>query len=148
MAQEQNVYDVLFLGGGTGGYVAAIRAAQLGMRVGVVEKDLVGGIGAYATQYVLNGGGIPVCVVSSADKAALPLIVERFAQLAEAPGMAVPKPISHPKIRSTATDQEQTLAAIGRWSWRSMGRPLRSAATTCWCRPNRAGGWPWPARRA
>src|SRR3954471_8697404 len=30
-----------------------------------------GGIGAYATQYVLNGGGIPVCVVSSADKAAI-----------------------------------------------------------------------------
>ncbi len=28
-----------------------------------------GGIGAYATQYVLNGGGIPVCVVSNADKA-------------------------------------------------------------------------------
>ena len=28
-----------------------------------------GGIGAYATQYVLNGGGIPVCVVSSSDKA-------------------------------------------------------------------------------
>jgi crotonyl-CoA reductase len=27
-----------------------------------------GGIGAYATQYVLNGGGIPVCVVSSAEK--------------------------------------------------------------------------------
>jgi crotonyl-CoA reductase len=30
-----------------------------------------GGIGAYATQYVLNGGGIPVCVVSSEDKAAI-----------------------------------------------------------------------------
>ncbi|MFZ9635884.1 MAG: hypothetical protein ACO3EK_18890, partial [Alphaproteobacteria bacterium] len=28
-----------------------------------------GGIGAYATQYVLNGGGIPVCVVSSSEKA-------------------------------------------------------------------------------
>ena len=28
-----------------------------------------GGIGAYATQYVLNGGGIPVCVVSSEEKA-------------------------------------------------------------------------------
>lgn len=39
----QDGYDLLFLGGGTGGYVAAIRAAQLGMRVGVVEKDLVGG---------------------------------------------------------------------------------------------------------
>lgn len=36
-------YDVLFLGGGTGGYVAAIRAAQLGMKVGVVERDLIGG---------------------------------------------------------------------------------------------------------
>ena len=47
------------------------------------------------------------------DKSALPLMVERFGQLAEAPGMAVPKPISHPKIRSTATDQEQTLAALG-----------------------------------
>ena len=30
-----------------------------------------GGIGAYAAQYVLNGGGIPVCVVSSADKAGI-----------------------------------------------------------------------------
>ena len=28
-----------------------------------------GGIGAYATQYVLNGGGIPICMVSSPDKA-------------------------------------------------------------------------------
>jgi len=44
MAQEQQTtYDVLFLGGGTGGYVAAVRAAQLGMRVGVIERDLVGG---------------------------------------------------------------------------------------------------------
>lgn len=38
-----NDYDVVFLGGGTGGYVAAIRASQLGMKVAVVEKDLVGG---------------------------------------------------------------------------------------------------------
>lgn len=30
-----------------------------------------GGIGAYAAQYVLNGGGIPVCVVSSPDKVAI-----------------------------------------------------------------------------
>jgi dihydrolipoamide dehydrogenase len=43
MAQEQAGYDVVFLGGGTGGYVAAIRAAQLGLRVAVIEKDLVGG---------------------------------------------------------------------------------------------------------
>lgn len=35
--------DLVVLGGGTGGYVAAIRAAQLGLRVAVVEKDKLGG---------------------------------------------------------------------------------------------------------
>ena len=33
------MYDLLVIGAGPGGYVAAIRAAQLGMRVGVVEKE-------------------------------------------------------------------------------------------------------------
>lgn len=36
-------YDLVILGGGTGGYVAAIRAAQLGKSVAVVEKDKLGG---------------------------------------------------------------------------------------------------------
>lgn len=36
-------YDLVVLGGGTGGYVAAIRASQLGMNVALVEKDKVGG---------------------------------------------------------------------------------------------------------
>jgi dihydrolipoamide dehydrogenase len=35
----QNTYDVVVIGAGTGGYVAAIRAAQLGMKVAVVEKQ-------------------------------------------------------------------------------------------------------------
>lgn len=35
--------DLVILGGGTGGYVAAIRAAQLGLKAAVVEKDKVGG---------------------------------------------------------------------------------------------------------
>ncbi|MFL6162950.1 MAG: crotonyl-CoA carboxylase/reductase [Jatrophihabitantaceae bacterium] len=45
-----------------------------------------GGLGGYATQYVLNGGGIPVCVVSSPDKAELcrrmgaELIIDRTAE--------------------------------------------------------------------
>ena len=36
-------YDLLILGGGPGGYVAAIRAAQLGLRIALVEKEAVGG---------------------------------------------------------------------------------------------------------
>ncbi|KKX56881.1 MULTISPECIES: dihydrolipoyl dehydrogenase [Brevibacillus] len=40
MSQE---YDLVVLGGGTGGYVAAIRASQLGMKVAVVEKGKMGG---------------------------------------------------------------------------------------------------------
>src|SRR4051812_18387501 len=36
-------YDCIVIGSGPGGYVAAIRAAQLGMRTAVVEKDQVGG---------------------------------------------------------------------------------------------------------
>ena len=47
-----NKFDVLVLGGGPGGYVAAIRASQLGKSVAVIEKDNLGGI-------CLNWGCIP-----------------------------------------------------------------------------------------
>ncbi len=45
-------YDVLIIGTGPGGYVAAIRASQLGLKVGVVERESLGGI-------CLNWGCIP-----------------------------------------------------------------------------------------
>lgn len=45
-------YDIIVLGTGPGGYVAAIRAAQLGMKVAVVEKESLGGV-------CLNWGCIP-----------------------------------------------------------------------------------------
>lgn len=45
-------YDLLVIGSGPGGYVAAIRASQLGMKVGVIEKAELGGI-------CLNWGCIP-----------------------------------------------------------------------------------------
>lgn len=70
MAQEQTSYDVLFLGGGTGGYVAAIRAAQLGMRVGLVEKDLVGGTcvhrGCIPAKALLKGASVASTVKEAA----------------------------------------------------------------------------------
>ncbi len=45
-------YDLIVIGSGPGGYVAAIRAAQLGMKVGVIERESLGGI-------CLNWGCIP-----------------------------------------------------------------------------------------
>src|SRR5690349_16891892 len=36
-------FDVIVIGGGPGGYVAALRAAQLGARTAIVEKDRIGG---------------------------------------------------------------------------------------------------------
>lgn len=47
-----STFDIIVLGAGPGGYVAAIRAAQLGMKVAVVEREALGGI-------CLNWGCIP-----------------------------------------------------------------------------------------
>src|ERR1044072_4040081 len=45
-------YDVIVRGSGRGGYVAAIRASQLGLKTAIVERELLGGI-------CLNWGCIP-----------------------------------------------------------------------------------------
>ncbi|MBV8238707.1 MAG: dihydrolipoyl dehydrogenase [Sphingomonas sp.] len=47
-----DTYDLIVLGSGPGGYVAAIRAAQLGLKTAIVERELLGGI-------CLNWGCIP-----------------------------------------------------------------------------------------
>src|ERR671929_603220 len=48
----EQAFDLVVVGGGPGGYVAAIRAAQLGMKTAVVEREHLGGI-------CLNWGCIP-----------------------------------------------------------------------------------------
>ena len=59
MSMEE--YDLAVLGGGPGGYVAALRAAQLGARVALVEKQWIGGT-------CLNVGCIPTkALMSSAE---------------------------------------------------------------------------------
>ncbi len=52
MAQAESDFDIVIIGGGPGGYVAAIRAAQLKLKVCVVESTHLGGI-------CLNWGCIP-----------------------------------------------------------------------------------------
>jgi dihydrolipoamide dehydrogenase len=52
MTEQTKEFQVVVIGGGPGGYVAAIRCAQLGLSVAVVEKDKMGGV-------CLNWGCIP-----------------------------------------------------------------------------------------
>src|SRR6185436_12239803 len=58
---EQSEFDVVIVGGGPGGYPAAIRAAQYGLRVALIEKERAGGV-------CLNWGCIPTkAMLRSAD---------------------------------------------------------------------------------
>src|SRR5215831_69453 len=57
-----NGSDVVILGGGSGGYAAALRAAQLGLSVVMIEKDLLGGTclhrGCIPTKALLHAGEV------------------------------------------------------------------------------------------
>ena len=74
-------YDILIIGGGPGGYVAAIRAAQLGLKTAVVEREHLGGI-------CLNWGCIPTkALLRSAE-------VFHYAQHPEAYGLKIDGKVS------------------------------------------------------
>ena len=64
-------FDVLVIGGGPGGYVAAIRAAQRGLSVGVVEKERTGGVclnwGCIPTKAMLRSAEVYETVLHAAD---------------------------------------------------------------------------------
>ena len=51
-AWPRRIFDLIVIGAGPGGYVAAIRGAQLGLKVAIVEREHLGGI-------CLNWGCIP-----------------------------------------------------------------------------------------
>jgi dihydrolipoyl dehydrogenase len=57
-----NTFDVVVLGGGSGGYACALRASQLGLKVAVVERDKIGGTclhrGCIPTKALLHAGEI------------------------------------------------------------------------------------------
>jgi dihydrolipoamide dehydrogenase len=73
-----DTYDVIVLGSGPGGYVAAIRAAQLGLKTAIVERELLGGI-------CLNWGCIPTkALLRSAE-------IFHYLQHADAYGLSADK---------------------------------------------------------
>ncbi|MCI2947596.1 dihydrolipoyl dehydrogenase [Staphylococcus caledonicus] len=69
MSEKQ--YDLVVLGGGTAGYVAAIRASQLGKKVAIVEKSLLGGTclhkGCIPTKALLKSAEVTRTVRHSSD---------------------------------------------------------------------------------
>lgn len=87
-------YDLIVIGSGPGGYVAAIRASQLGMKVGVVEKAEVGGIclnwGCIPTKALLKSANVFEYIKHAKDygievknfKTDLPAIVKRSREVA------------------------------------------------------------------
>jgi dihydrolipoamide dehydrogenase len=79
---ETNVadtYDLIILGSGPGGYVAAIRASQLGLKVAIVEREKLGGI-------CLNWGCIPTKALLRTSE------IYHYMTHAESYGLTVEKP--------------------------------------------------------
>ncbi|MEJ2235768.1 MAG: NAD(P)/FAD-dependent oxidoreductase [Syntrophobacterales bacterium] len=75
-------YDTVILGAGPGGYVAAIRAAQLGAKVCIIEKELVGGT-------CLNWGCIPTKAMYKSA-----VLFEQMRK-AETFGLSCDRPVAH-----------------------------------------------------
>ena len=74
-------YDVVILGGGSGGYACALRATQLGLRVALIEKDKVGGT-------CLHRGCIPTkALLHAAEVADSARESEQFGVIAELAGI-------------------------------------------------------------
>lgn len=77
-------YDLVVLGGGSGGYAAALRAAELGLSVALVEKDLLGGT-------CLHRGCIPTkAILHAAEVADATRHAEQFGIQARLDGVDLP----------------------------------------------------------
>jgi dihydrolipoamide dehydrogenase len=71
VADEPTTFDLLILGGGSGGYACALRAAELGLSVAMVEEDKVGGTclhrGCIPTKALLHAGEVADAVRGSSQ---------------------------------------------------------------------------------
>ncbi|TDS78200.1 dihydrolipoyl dehydrogenase [Comamonas sp. JUb58] len=100
MAQKS--FDLVVIGGGPGGYVAAIRASQLGMRVALVEKDQLGGV-------CLNWGCIPTkALLRSADVLRLVQKAGHFGVKVAAPQADMPSMVARSRAVAAQLNQGVT----------------------------------------
>ncbi len=95
-------YDLIVIGAGPGGYTAAIRAAQLGMKTAIVERELLGGV-------CLNWGCIPTkALLKSAEVyAQLDHLVD-YGLSAEKPAFDFPKVIARSRAVAKQLNQGVT----------------------------------------
>ena len=86
---EGGHYDIVILGGGSGGYACALRAAELGKRVALIEKDKVGGT-------CLHRGCIPTkALLHAAEVADTTRESEKFGVRAAFEGIDMPQVLSY-----------------------------------------------------
>ena len=88
-------YDLIIIGSGPGGYVAAIRASQLGLKTAVVEKENLGGVclnwGCIPTKALLKSAQVfeyinhanDYGITVGAPKADFPAVIKRSRGVAE-----------------------------------------------------------------
>src|SRR5438067_3630643 len=102
--QMPDTYDLIVLGSGPGGYVAAIRAAQLGLKTAIVERELLGGI-------CLNWGCIPTkALLRSAEVFHQIKNAAAYGLSAEKPGFDLAKVVA--RSRAVAKQLNQGVAHL------------------------------------
>ena len=95
-------YDLIVVGSGPGGYVAAIRASQLGLKVAIVERELLGGI-------CLNWGCIPTkALLRSAEVYHQIKHADAYGLSAEKPGFDLAKVVGRSRAVSKQLNQGVT----------------------------------------
>ena len=97
-----DTYDLIVLGSGPGGYVAAIRAAQLGLKTAIVEREQLGGI-------CLNWGCIPTkALLRSAEMFHHMKHADAYGLSAGAPGFDLAKVVARSRAVAKQLNQGVT----------------------------------------
>ena len=111
-------FDVIVIGSGPGGYVAAIRASQLGLKAAVVERAELGGIclnwGCIPTKALLKSASVFQYIQHAADygiiavksKADFPAIIKRSRDVADGMSKGVQFLLKKNKIDVTCRNRE------------------------------------------
>jgi dihydrolipoamide dehydrogenase len=99
-----NEFDVVIIGGGPGGYVAAVRASQLGLKVALIEREHLGGV-------CLNWGCIPTkCLLQNAEVIHLLSKGKSFGFKFD--NLSVDYGEAHKRSRSVATRQTKRIGIL------------------------------------